>query len=342
MRIAVLCPAEIAARRFLPALKKVEGVEFVGVGVSTACERFSGQDCTSDEAGKVRRAGMEKAKAIVDQFGGHVFESYSDLINSDEIDSIYIPLPPALHYKWAKAALEAGKNVLIEKPSTVSFEQTNDLVETAESNGLALHENYMFAFHRQIEKIDELISEGEIGSLRLIRLAFGFPKRAATDFRYKKAMGGGSLFDAGGYTIKYADRLLGETARIESARLNYLEDYDVDVFGSITMANAEGLTAQLSFGMDNDYKCEAEIWGSKGTINTGRVFTAPPGYKPYITIKHNQDVQSIELDEDDSFRKSIEHFLKCIQDNETRIDTYNAVRRQAALVDDAILLSGQQ
>lgn len=342
MRIAVLCPAEIAARRFLPALKKVEGADFVGVGVSTADERFLSQTFSSDEAREVRRGGLEKAKAIVDQFGGHIFESYSDLIVSNEIDAVYIPLPPALHYKWTKAALEAGKNVLVEKPSTVSFEQTKDLVEIAESKGLALHENYMFVFHRQLEKIDELISEGEIGDLRLIRLAFGFPKRAATDFRYNKAMGGGSLFDAGGYTIKYADRLLGGTARIEAARLNYPEDHDVDIFGSITMANVDGLTAQLSFGMDNDYKCEAEIWGSKGTITTGRVFTAPPGYKPSLTIKHNQDVQSIELDEDDSFRKSIEHFLKCIQDNETRIDTYNAVRRQAALVDDAILLSGQQ
>lgn len=342
MRIAVLCPAEIAARRFLPALKKVEGADFVGVGVSTSDERFLNQPFIPEEAGAVRRAGMGKAKAIVDQFGGHVFESYSDLITSDEIDSIYIPLPPALHYKWAKAALEAGKNVLIEKPATISFEQTNDLVETAESKGLALHENYMFVFHRQIERIDELISEGEIGSLRLIRLTFGFPKRAAADFRYKKAMGGGSLFDAGGYTIKYADRLLGETARIEAARLNYLEDYDVDAFGSITMVNAEGLTAQLSFGMDNDYKCEAEIWGSNGTIKTGRVFTAPPGFKPSLTIKHNQDLRSVELEEDDSFRKSIEHFLKCTQDNKTQTNTFNAIRRQAALVDDALSLAGQR
>ena len=50
----------------------------------------------------------------------------------------------------------------------------------------------------------------------------------------------------------------------------------------------------MAFGMDNDYKCELEVWGSKGSLKTGRVLTAPAGFSPSITIKKNTDIESDE------------------------------------------------
>ena len=58
------------------------------------------------------------------------------------------------------------------------------------------------------------------------------------------------------------------------------------MYGSATMVNDEGMVAQLAFGMDNDYKCDLEIWGSLGTITSNRILTAPVGFVPSYTIKN--------------------------------------------------------
>lgn len=227
---------------------------------------------------------LEKAET----FGGKIFKGYETIIKSEEIDAIYLPLPPALHYNWAKKALQNNKHVFLEKPSTCYLKDTEDLISLASAKGLALHENYMFVFHNQISELNEIVAKGEqIGKPRLYRIAFGFPRRSLTDFRYNKKLGGGALLDAGGYTMKYASLLLGETAKVTTAQVNYDPDFEVEIFGTATMVNDAGMTAQLAFGMDNDYHCDVEVWGSKGTISSGRILTAPVGCVPQYTIKHN-------------------------------------------------------
>lgn len=334
MKIGVICPSEIALRRFMPALQLVEDVEFVGIGVCTKQERFGKVDMPSETVESVLNAEHEKAQVFINQYGGKIFEGYESIVRSDEIEAIYIPLPPALHYKWAKLALECGKHVLVEKPSTISADDTKKLVEIASHNKLALHENYMFVFHNQLDAIDEMINSGEIGDIRLYRICFGFPKRAANDFRYNKALGGGALIDAGGYTIKYATRLLGESAKIKYAHMNYTEEHEVDMYGSAAVVNDEGVTAQIAFGMDNNYKCELEAWGSTGCIYAGRVLTAPAGFTPSVTIRKGNEDTVKDLPADDAFKKSIEKFIACVNSEDVRLENYAEIVKQAELVDD--------
>jgi len=117
IRIGVICPSEIAFRRFLPSLRKAEEFEYVGVAMASK-EEFVG--ATDEILAKER----QKAQTFVDNYGGKIFEGYANLISSEEVDAIYLPLPPALHFKWAKMALQQGKHVLVEKPSTTSFADT--------------------------------------------------------------------------------------------------------------------------------------------------------------------------------------------------------------------------
>lgn len=333
MNISILCPSEIAFRRFLPALKTINECRFVGLAINSPSERYGSCLPPETEIKSMIQDEEKKARRMVDEFGGELFHSYADIIKSQYADAVYIPLPPALHYKWAKEALENGKHVLVEKPSTISYSDTEKLVRIARMNHLALHENYMFIFHDQLSAIESIIQSGEIGEVRLYRISFGFPRRAAHDFRYNRALGGGALIDAGGYTIKYATRLLGETAEIKYAHLNYISEFEVDIYGSATLVNQEGVTAQIAFGMDNDYKCELEVWGSKGTLRTGRVLTAPAGYVPTMTIKKNTETEERTLPSDDAFKKSIEHFIHCINDQEVRNNNYDSILKQARLVE---------
>ena len=332
LKIGIICPSEIAFRRFMPALEKIEGIEFIGLGVPTIDERFGKELPDEATVSKNLQEKRDKAQTYIDQFGGKIFEGYSTIASSPEIDALYIPLPPALHFKWAKFALENSKHVLVEKPSTISASDSAELVKIARSKGLALHENYMFQFHDQLKVIKETVESGEIGDVRLYRLAFGFPKRAAGDFRYVKALGGGSLLDAGSYTVKYATMLLGETAKITYSQLNYTDEYDVDLFGSAAMVNEQEVVAQLAFGMDNNYKNELEVWGSKGTLYSGRVLTAPEEFIPNMIIRKGNDKEVRELPADDTFGKSIRYFLDCISDEDIRNESYQAIIKQAELV----------
>ena len=325
-RIGVICPSEIAFRRFLPALKEAGCFDYAGVAIASK-EEFVG---ATDEILAKERA---KAQTFVDSYGGKIYEGYKTLIHSDDVDAIYLPLPPGLHYKWAKEALAAGKHILVEKPCTIALDATEDLLNDAKARGLAAHENYMFAFHDQLGAVNDIVKSGEIGDVRLYRISFGFPMRAQNDFRYNKALGGGALLDCGGYTLKYASLLLGPTAKIKYAQSNYIEGFNVDMYGSAALVNDEGVTAQVAFGMDHNYKCELEVWCSKGTLYTNRILTAPAGLVPEVVVRKGNEEEKRELPADDAFKKSILHFCHCVEDAGTREANYQTLLRQASLVE---------
>ena len=136
IKIAVLCPSEIAFRRFMPAIKKVESAEYVGIGVANEIEWFGSQSSKHDLS--ILQVENEKAKKFREVYGGKIFNSYLELLTSKEVDAIYIPLPPALQYKWVKETLKNNKHVFVEKPSTTCYKDTYELVELANKLNLAL------------------------------------------------------------------------------------------------------------------------------------------------------------------------------------------------------------
>lgn len=338
IRVGIICPSEIAFRRFLPSLQKVSEFTFSGVAIASP-EEWAGDGKVTESTKAIIENERHKAQTFVDTYGGRIYEGYRTLITSPDIDVVYLPLPPALHYQWAKLALESGKHAYVEKPFTTNLADTQDLLKIARESKLSVHENYMFIFHRQLQAVQDLIASGEIGKVRQYRISFGFPRRTATDFRYNKALGGGALLDAGGYCMKYASWLLGDTAKLVCANAYYEPEFEVDIFGSCTMANDEGTIVQMSFGMDCDYKCELEAWGSTGTLTTGRILTAPDGLEPDLVIKYNQEYITKKLPADNAFEKSIRRFYDCLISDAVREDNYQIIRRQSTFVNEFKILS---
>lgn len=342
IKIGIICPSEIAFRRFLPALGGCKNYQYIGVAVANDTEWFGEkyEDVDVEKRQRILQSEFEKAKKFKEDFGGSIFNSYKELITSGNINAVYIPLPPTLHFKWAKEALEHGKNVFVEKPSTTNRTDTKVLISLAQKKQLALHENYMFAFHSQLEEIRGIIDSGILGDVRMYRLDFGFPKRAKTDFRYAKNLGGGALLDCGGYTLKYASMLLGGKINIEYAKLNHTDEFEVDLYGSAALSNDRGQVVQIAFGMDNEYKCELEVWGSKGRLVTGRVLTAPAGFVPTYSLIIAGKKEEHEFQADDTFKKSLEYFSKCTESEKVCLEAYENIQRQADLVDSFVKKSG--
>ncbi|HEX3018065.1 MAG TPA: Gfo/Idh/MocA family oxidoreductase [Caproicibacter sp.] len=317
VRIGILGTSEIAFRRFLPALMKCP--EFTYVGVASR--------------------DLSRTAPFIEKFGGKGYASYDALLADEDIDAVYVPLPPALHFQWGKKALKSGKHIFMEKPFTTTSADTKVLLSLADEKGLAIHENYMFLYHSQLRWIEKQVRSGAIGDLRLIRAAFGFPKRADTDFRYNKELGGGALLDCGGYTVQLAEYLLGESTHVTAANLVCPDDYEVDLYGTATLENNAGQTAQITFGMDNSYKCELELWGSTGCLTANRIFTAPVDFAPVIDLRTGQRDEQLKLPADDSFRNSIQAFSELIHSPSERGAYVHNVRRQSDLTAKIVEIS---
>ena len=330
IRIGVLGTSGIAERRMIPAIRKEASFRYAGVAFSTREEMgFSGTD---EAFAPLLAQKQEKAERFRNSFGGKTYAGYGALLEDPEIDAVYIALPPAMHAQWIRKALLLGKHVLAEKPFTIRAEDTRETVELARNRGLALIENYGFCLHAQMGIIRRRIEDGEIGDLRLVRAAFGFPHRDSGDFRYNRSLGGGALLDCGGYTLKAGSVILGPEAEAVSASSVITEGHEVDVFGSATMRRPDGLCAQLAWGMDQGYRCELEIWGSRGMITAPRIFTAPDGFPAPVILKKGSETAE-ETAADDQFLRILERFADCVREEETRGRVMDEILLQAELTE---------
>ena len=307
IRLGIIAPADIAKRRFIPALLSCENFELAGIAARKGSEQKA-KDTLSD-------AGVE----------AKVYEGYNAMLADDSVDSVYIPLPPSMHYEWGKKALLAGKHVFMEKPFCINSKETEELISLAKERKLALYENYGCLFHNQLELIDEVVSEGKIGEISLIRAAFGFPYRGETDFRYEKNLGGGALLDAGGYCMKMARHFMAKGAEVKYSNLSYGKKHNCDMFGTIVLEDENNLTAQLSFGMDNQYKCELELWGTKGHLVAPRIFTAPDKFEPEITVTCGMEKTVYKAKATDQFAECIKRFGKLISDKNGMDEVYESI-----------------
>lgn len=324
-RIGVLGPSDIAFRRMVPAISNSGHFDYAGVAHADMEEYPSQSEGHAAECDKFKET-----------FGGKIYESYTALIGDPDVDAVYIPLPPSEHLKWAEAAFAAGKHVLVEKPSTACLADTEKLIAAAEKSGLALHENYAYAFHAQVNAIKELLESGRIGELRLVRATFSFPYRGENDFRYHADRGGGSIKDCGGYPVNFVSGFLGNDVKVISASLRSTKGHDVDTYGAATLEGDNGVIAQASWGMDNVYRCGAELHGSTGMMSVDRLYSPPAELKPVITITDNSGVEKIEVPADDQFERSLDHFAACIEDPVTAAERRAAILMQAGLVQSII------
>jgi len=315
VNIGILGMGSIARRSFIPAIYELPEKFLL---TSIASEIFT-------------------SKNKYDGFKNNVlYSSYEELIENKNIDAIYIALPNSMHFKWAKKALEKNINVICEKPLTCSFAQTKTLIEIANKNNLVLMETFQFRFHNQFQKILSIIENNEIGKLRSLKASFSFPPFTnKSNIRYKKSLGGGSLFDAGCYTIKIAQLILGEHLQVESSNLFKPIGAEVDIWGSACLKDSKNqVSSLLTFGFDNFYQCNIELLGQTGKLSTERIFTAPKNYSPSLKLESRTNTKIIELDADDHFVKMLNYFYKMINnDNNLRQVEYNQISNQAYLID---------
>ena len=158
----------------------------------------------TDEATVVAVASRDRsrAEAFAREHGiERALGSYEELLADPEVEAIYIPLPNSLHVPWSVRALEAGKHVLCEKPLTRRPAEAEEAFAVAERSGRLLAEGFMWRHHPQTRRLRELLDQGVIGRLRLVRASFSFPLGDPEDIRLNAELDGGGLMDVGCYCV---------------------------------------------------------------------------------------------------------------------------------------------
>ncbi len=209
------------------------------------------------------------------------YGSYDQLINDENIDIVYIATPHNHHYEFSKKCLEAGKNVLCEKPITINHFQFNELRELARSKNLFYMDALWTRFLPHVKRIIEYIDNDRLGDVKFVRADFGIkPSYDVNSRLFNLKLGGGSLLDIGIYPVFLSLLILGYPEEINVSAV--IGETGVDESCSMSFRYPNGAIANLSSTFLVNTDTSAEIAGTRGRIQLNRMFFMPTSINIYL------------------------------------------------------------
>jgi D-xylose 1-dehydrogenase (NADP+, D-xylono-1,5-lactone-forming) len=236
------------------------------------------------------------------------YGSYEALLEDPEIEAVYISLPNHLHVEWSTRALEAGKHVLCEKPLSRRAAEVEEVFDAADRAGRFLMEAFMYRHNPQTARLTQLVADGAIGELRLVRSTFSYSLYDAENIRLRVDAHGGALMDIGCYCVS-GSRLLAGEPELVSAQSRIGETGTDWVFVA-TMRHPDGVLALFDCGTALTDRDELEAIGSEGSL-----FLDDPWHcrQPGIELRRDDGVERIEIGPADSYRLELENLSDAIR-----------------------------
>src|SRR5205085_2558452 len=140
---------------------------------------------------------------------GVAYHDYASALDRSDATLVYVSLVNSEHERWATAALQSGRHVVVDKPAFLGRAATEGAVELAQRQGVCLAEATVYAYHPQVASVKELFAQANSAPTRLTA-EFCFPDLDPTNFRYRRALGGGALWDVGPYAVSVGRTFFGD------------------------------------------------------------------------------------------------------------------------------------
>lgn len=212
LRFGIISTAKIAQDHVIPAI----------------------QDAQNCVVSAIASRDPAKARAVADRFSvPYAFGSYEEMLASDVIDAVYIPLPTSQHVEWTVRAADAGKHVLCEKPISLKAEEIDALIAARDRNGVIVSEAFMVAYAPVWAKVKELLASGAIGSLKHVQGAFTYFNRDPGNMRNIPELGGGALPDIGVYPTIVTRFATGAEPKRVQATVERDSEFGTDIYASV-------------------------------------------------------------------------------------------------------------
>jgi len=223
------------------------------------------------------------------------YPGYEALIADPDVELVYVAGHHTTHHACATAAAEAGKHVLCEKPLAMNAALAADIVGAARRNGVFLMEAFAYRCHPQTERLVKILSNGDIGQVRMVDSAFGYDAGAAPgNYLLVRELGGGSILDVGCYPTSMAHLIAaaqsgGETApTIDVSAAGHLGPTGVDHYAAAALTYPCGQIARVASAVQVNLDSTLRIYGTEGTVTVpspwlpGRVAKEHPA--PVIVV----------------------------------------------------------
>ena len=192
-------------------------VGVIGAGGIARGAHLPGYAKIPDEATVVAISDIDESRAqeVADEFGiSKVYADYNEMVSQEELDLVSVCTPPFLHRDATVAALNAGVNVICEKPMAMNAAEGEEMIAAAQQNGKMLTIGFQSRFGERAQFLKHLIDQGELGEIYYARVLAlrrrGIPTWGV--FIEKDKNGGGPLIDIGVHTLDLTLWLMGHPA----------------------------------------------------------------------------------------------------------------------------------
>jgi len=207
----------------------------------------------------------DKARAYAAQKNiARAYGSYDALLADPDVDIVYIGLPNGLHAEWTIKALQAGKHVLCEKPFALTVAEVDAMHAAATAAQRVVAEAFMYRHHPKVRRAQELAASGAIGTLRYLRASFSFTLPRDYNVRWDPAIGGGALWDLGGYPVSAARFFFGAPEQVEGWQVLSPSGVDETFAGTLYFPGQRVAQINVSFRMP--FRSVVEVVGDAGSL----------------------------------------------------------------------------
>jgi predicted dehydrogenase len=236
------------------------------------------------------------------------YGSYDELLADPDVEAVYIPLPNTMHSEWSIRSVEAGKHVLCEKPMSRHTSDVEAAFDAAERSGRLLSEAFMYRHHPQTARLVELVGQGAIGELRLVRSAFSYALFDEQNIRLRTDVEGGALMDVGCYCVSGSRLLAGEPESVFGRA--YVGPTGTDWVFTGSLRFAHDVLGVFDCGTTLTGRDELEAIGTEGSL-----FLDDPWHcnEPEIELRREGRVERIETQRGNPYRLELENLGAAIR-----------------------------
>ncbi|MBD2386053.1 Gfo/Idh/MocA family protein [Cylindrospermum sp. FACHB-282] len=294
------------------------GVAIVGTGFGQKVHIPGFQAHPHTEVVAVYHRDINQAKAIATSHNiPHACDRLEDIVALPAVQAVSISTPPFLHYEMAKTLLQAGKHLLLEKPTALNATESKELYQLAKNQGVVAAVDFEFRFVPGWQLFSQLLSTGYVGRLRLIKIDWFGSSRADPNRPWNwyssKEKGGGALGSLGSHAFDYIHWLFGPVRRLNALMSTAIPERINPATGELTPVETDD-TCILSLELLDGTPCQVaisaavyasrthwvEVYGDLGTLILGsenqkdyihgfRVWGSQPG-KPLTEIEIPQEL----------------------------------------------------
>jgi len=252
----------------------------------------------------------DAARSVSETYHCHWYTSYHDLLAYEHLDSAVVCTPPVTHFPIALDMINAGVNVLCEKPFTTTLHDALKLEQAAKVKKKLLMMSSKFRFVEDVINAKDIIASGVLGDIVLYENVFCSKVSMVGRWNSVRAVsGGGVLIDNGSHAVDIARYLLGPIVAVQAQFGKQVQPIEVEDTARLCFRTASGTLGivDLSWSIHKGIDSYISIFGTKGVLTVGWKESRYRQYEKIDWVRFGKG-----YDKQEAFTRQLQHFVDCL------------------------------